>query len=1287
MSDKPPPSSSSIDDPSADQDGNSNDPNSSEPAPEKKDPSISKSKLRKIPPIPIRRSNNHKEETLNPISEEDVVVINGDEYESGFGGMDDSSPILASALGLNHIRTRSDPAASSVPSRFSTASAAVSYSLMDKKDKDGADVNKHKWTLPRDPVKKSQWTQSKSLRVPFVLNPGLQGLDTAKEIQSPRFQAILRVTSGRRKRCPADVKSFSHELNSKGVRPFPFWKSRALGHPEEIMAIIRTKFDRLKEEVNSDLGILAGDLVSILEKNTDAHPEWRETLEDLLVVARKCAMMSPTEFWKKCEAIVQNLDDRRQELPMGILKQAHTRILFILTRCTRLLQFQNESIFEDEHILGLHQLSDLGVYPEQIFGGGCQGSKSSFSGKEATKEHLKKSQDHDDQNLNSSDPVECGTAKSTDSCRDRISSWKKLPSAAEKNQRKGHDEIDTPCKDKEKVVENNENLNTPECIPEGTDVSSNVKKVTWGFWGDQQSVLYENSMICRICEVEIPTVHVEFHSRICTVVDRCDLKGLTVNERLERVAETLEKILETCTPKGSDTAEGSPEVSRVSTPSVTEELDALSPRQNNLSHGCSEHMVECVPEADNAFVMDELKGSTEMSCKTRSTLMPDQGIAASSAGSITPRSPLLTPRTSQLELLFGGRRVISEHENFQQIHKLLDIARCVASVNTTDYSTLEYLVDRLEDLKYAIQDRKVDALIVETFGRRIEKLLQEKYVHLCGQIDDEKVDSSNFVVDEDSSVEDEAVRSLRASPMNTNGKDRTSIEDFEIIKPISRGAFGRVFLARKRATGDLFAIKVLKKADMIRKNAVESILAERNILISVRNPFVVRFFYSFTCRENLYLVMEYLNGGDLYSLLRNLGCLEEDMARVYIAEVVLALEYLHSMNVIHRDLKPDNLLIAHDGHIKLTDFGLSKVGLINSTDDLSGPANTAPLGDDEPKNAGQHTGKREQRQKQSAVGTPDYLAPEILLGMGHGATADWWSVGVILFELLVGIPPFNAETPQQIFDNIMNRDIPWPHVPEEMSYEAYHLIDQLLIENPVQRLGATGAREVKQHPFFKNINWDTLARQKAAFIPAAEGAYDTSYFTSRYIWSTTDEHLSVAASDFDDMTETCSVSCSSSSFSNQHDEDADEFGTLADFGAPNLQVKYSFSNFSFKHLTTSITINIIAPPPPHNHHVTTTTTSSLLPPPPLPPPLLSPPPQPTSNLSQLASINYDLVVKSNQDSPEGSKHLLNVHLLERTGIRFLNENKARPGSQIRQFAGRVSVAKLESSHSTFYQLN
>ncbi|XWS50683.1 hypothetical protein CRYUN_Cryun12cG0107400 [Craigia yunnanensis] len=1187
--------------------------------------SLSTTKLRKIPQIPIQRSQQEPAEKSdgsrsssisNDVDEDEDEVDEKEEEEDDFGHYDfcknelfernmgddnDSSIILASTLGLNHIKTRSTPLPS--PLRFSS-SAGTPSNPGNVGSKLGNVAKKEKLTdaieactsHPNinsniDQGKKVAWHQSKSLRVPPPLNPGLE---------SPRFQAILRVTSGRRKKAP-DVKSFSHELNSKGVRPFPLWKSRALGHMEAVLMAARMKFDRLKEEVNSDLGVFAGDLVGMLEKTSGSHLEWKESLEDLLVITRRCAKMPACEFWVKCEGIVQNLDDRRQELSMGILKQAHTRLLFILTRCTRLVQFHKESGYDEDHILGLHQLSDLGVYPEHM----CEFAQQDISGqlsggKEMSEKQRKKSHGQEKSSLmmkqdqvgkhlsNANESEKADTAKSGDSTTSsyRMSSWKKLPSAAERN-RKGHDTADINSQDRAEQSQakdetpRTETLETPSVDPP----SSRTKKTTWPFWGDHQSVTYENSMICRICEVEIPVVHVEEHSRICTIADRCDLKGLTVNERLERVAEALDKILESwtpkSTPKSTDTPRESFEATRVSTSSIHEDIYNFSPKHSSHSRRCSDDMLDCVPDVDNAFLMEDLCALHDVSSETHFNL-PDIGTKTSSGGSLTPQSPLLTPRTSQIELLLSGRRRITELENHQQIQKLLDIAHSVANANDCDYSTLEYMLERLDELKYAIQDRKADALVVETFGRRIEKLLQEKYVHLCGQIEDEKVDSSNHMADEDSSVDDDTVRSLRASPINPCAKDRTSIEDFEIIKPISRGAFGRVFLSRKRATGDFFAIKVLRKADMIRKNAVESILAERNILISVRNPFVVRFFYSFTCKENLYLVMEYLNGGDLFSLLRNLGCLDEDMGRVYIAEVVLALEYLHSLNVIHRDLKPDNLLIGQDGHLKLTDFGLSKVGLIDSTDDLSGPSlgSSGFLEDDEHKE--ETSLKREQRQKHSVVGTPDYLAPEILLGMGHGATADWWSVGVILFELLVGLPPFNAETPQLIFDNIMNRNIPWPKVPEEMSYEAYDLIDKLLTENPVQRLGATGAREVKQHSFFKDINWDTLARQKAMFVPSTEG-HDTSYFMSRYVWNPEDEQVH-GGSEFDDMTDTCS----SGSLSNLQDEDGDECGSLTDFSAP-LAVKYSFSNFSFK------------------------------------------------NLSQLASINYDMLVKSAKESAHAPK--------------------------------------------------
>ncbi|KAJ0546731.1 putative protein kinase AGC-MAST family [Helianthus annuus] len=1145
-------------------------------------------KLRKIPPIPIRQS--HSMEDMGEFSDPDDDDTDNNNHDLNYNRQLEEDYLLhASALGLNHIRTCSVPS----PLRLGSSATASPSNLGTNNNKDKSVIaprgEVHTKQFPRcaDPGKKVSWSQSKSLR---VLPPPIGGLEgnaaISKEMQSPRFQAILRATSGLKKRA-SDLKTLSHELNSKGARPLPFSKSRGFGRVEEILVMLRGKFDKLKEEVDADLGIFAGDLVGILEETSVSHEELQENLEDLLIIARKCAKMAPSEFWLKCENIVQILDDRRQDLPTGILKQVHTRLLFILTRCTRLVQFHKECGYEEgHHVLGLHQLSDLSVY-QKVLESTYQNASSSLGETEANETQIDQNEEQNQAKLNVDDRVDIvdvSTAKSvTPSSSFRTSSCMKFSSTVDKNL-KGHDDVDTPTNDVSDRFDSKDDhlltIGIPVCTPEELEMPSNLTRVTSDASVSQHHAAYESSLICRICEVEIPTVHVEEHSRICAIADRCDLKGLTVNERLYRVAETLERIIDACTPKSADNAVGNPEIGRISSSSTPDDSDESSPRKQRLTCQCSEEILECIHEADSRYVMENLHSSPDMSNETRGTLTPVTCHIASSGGSLTPRSPLLTPRTNQIEVFLSERKTACEHENWQQIHKLLEITRSVASINTNEYSALEIMLDHLTDLKFAIQDRKADALVVETFGRRIEKLLQEKYVLLCGQIDDDKIESSSNLANEDSSVEDETARSLRASPVNAFSKDRTSIEDFEIIKPISRGAFGRVFLAKKRATGDVFAIKVLKKADMIRKNAVESILAERDILISVRNPFVVRFFYSFTCKENLYLVMEFLNGGDLFSLLRTLGCLEENMARVYIAEVVLALEYLHSLNIIHRDMKPDNLLIGPDGHIKLSDFGLSKVGLINSTEDLSGTSGSrAPV-------YGENEVTTENGQKQSVVGTPDYLAPEILLGVGHGATADWWSVGVILFELLVGIPPFNAESPQQVFANIMNRDIPWPKVPEEMSYEAYDLINQLLTENPVQRLGATGSAEVKTHPFFRNIHWDTLARQKATFIPSAE-ALDTSYFMSRYIWNPEDEQVD-GGSDFDDMSDTGST-FGGSSYGNMLDEEGDECGNLAEFGASNLNVNYSFSNFSFK------------------------------------------------NLSQLASINYDVLVKSAQDSIDGSK--------------------------------------------------
>ncbi|KAI7830233.1 hypothetical protein BC939DRAFT_407070 [Gamsiella multidivaricata] len=446
-----------------------------------------------------------------------------------------------------------------------------------------------------------------------------------------------------------------------------------------------------------------------------------------------------------------------------------------------------------------------------------------------------------------------------------------------------------------------------------------------------------------------------------------------------------------------------------------------------------------------------------------------------------------------------------------------------------------------------------------------------------------------------------------------------SIKDFDFIKPISKGAFGSVFLAKKRATGDYYAVKVLKKSDMVAKNQVTNVKAERLILMNqTDSPFVVNLYFSFQSKDYLYLVMEYLNGGDCMALIKAIVRLPEDWARNYLAEVVLGLEYLHNAGIVHRDLKPDNLLIDQNGHLKLTDFGLSRVGFLGrqaQTDRRSkapmpspypesrpmspylfsnavdsshestipmiptpklGPSNPSyfswsersrrssnasmtsidgrspvvgmpaaempklpaaavlassssnaafPLSESSVKSSSSYLSgallplnsmspkvshgnsplmppsfllndlKEEAPEK--CVGTPDYLAPECVLGMSQDAMVDWWALGVICYEFLYGCPPFHGETPEQVFENILSRDIDWHESELEISPEARDFMERLLCSAPEQRLGFNGAEEVKNHPFFKEINWDTLLSERPAFVPAPADIEDTDYFDVR----------------------------------------------------------------------------------------------------------------------------------------------------------------------------------------------
>ncbi|KIW04012.1 uncharacterized protein PV09_04838 [Verruconis gallopava] len=481
--------------------------------------------------------------------------------------------------------------------------------------------------------------------------------------------------------------------------------------------------------------------------------------------------------------------------------------------------------------------------------------------------------------------------------------------------------------------------------------------------------------------------------------------------------------------------------------------------------------------------------------------------------------------------------------------------------------------------------------------------------------------------------------SPRLAPVASNPQPKAvppSIKDFEIIKPISKGAFGSVYLSKKKSTGDYFAIKVLKKADMVAKNQVTNVKAERAIMMwQGESDFVAKLYWTFASKDYLYLVMEYLNGGDCASLIKALGGLPEDWSKKYIAEVVLGVEHLHSRGIVHRDLKPDNLLIDGKGHLKLTDFGLSRMGLVgrqkralsrkndeppvpdllkhgpfqravsistassrSASFDLQGKSSPTatpsltpalPNGEENPsyfslsregsrrisssKNEGDNveslhamfrrfsiaddamsqtsqpvedegavtdTGSPDPYPLQPVttnastnqsntppttsnmlpptmalfdpsdtsrkfVGTPDYLAPETISGVGQDEVSDWWSVGCMIFEFLYGYPPFHGETPEEVFQNILARNIHWPADEDcPVSPEAKDIMNKLMCSDPAKRLGAnandafaSGGEEIRQHPWFADVSWESLREDEASFVPAPENAEDTEYFDSR----------------------------------------------------------------------------------------------------------------------------------------------------------------------------------------------
>ncbi|KAK9269915.1 hypothetical protein L1049_025488 [Liquidambar formosana] len=340
-------------------------------------------------------------------------------------------------------------------------------------------------------------------------------------------------------------------------------------------------------------------------------------------------------------------------------------------------------------------------------------------------------------------------------------------------------------------------------------------------------------------------------------------------------------------------------------------------------------------------------------------------------------------------------------------------------------------------------------------------------------------------------------------------RHKVGIDDFEQLAIIGKGAFGEVRLCRAKSTGEIFAMKKLKKLEMLSRGQVEHVRSERNLLAEVDSRCIVKLFYSFQDSDFLYLIMEYLPGGDIMTLLMREDLLSEEVARFYIAESILAIHSIHQHNYVHRDIKPDNLILDKNGHLKLSDFGLCKpldnkystmllenevLTSQESTSEIEGHSGCDGAPWSMPKEQLLQWKRNRRALAFSTVGTLDYMAPEVLLKKGYGMECDWWSLGAIMYEMLIGYPPFCSDDPRMTCRKIINWKtcLKFPEEPK-ISDEARDLICHFLC-NVETRLGTRGVEEIKAHPWFRCIQWDMLYEMEAAYKPTVTGDLDTQNF-------------------------------------------------------------------------------------------------------------------------------------------------------------------------------------------------
>eukprot|EP00644_Phytophthora_capsici_P009168 jgi/Phyca11/504237/fgenesh2_kg.PHYCAscaffold_6_\ len=302
-----------------------------------------------------------------------------------------------------------------------------------------------------------------------------------------------------------------------------------------------------------------------------------------------------------------------------------------------------------------------------------------------------------------------------------------------------------------------------------------------------------------------------------------------------------------------------------------------------------------------------------------------------------------------------------------------------------------------------------------------------------------------------------------AAPVDAPRMRRTyTLDDFELLATLGTGTFGRVRLVQLKGVGSFHALKILKKSEILRLQQLHHIKCEVEILSKIQHPFIVNYLGHFQDERRLYLVLEYVQGGELFSYLRRQGRFPDHVACYYASQLVMAMAYLHAQHIIYRDLKPENLLITSEGSLKITDFGFAKI-----VEDKTW----------------------------TLCGTPEYLAPEIIQSKGHGKSVDWWALGVLIYEMLAGYPPFYDENPFGIYQKILDGKVDFP---KHIDSKAKDLIKKLLSQDRTKRLGCLrgGSEDVKKHKYFARVDWDAvLARSETPpYLPPVGGPGDHTHF-------------------------------------------------------------------------------------------------------------------------------------------------------------------------------------------------